>query len=261
VTAWCDGNLLAPDTLPKAVPGRLAPFETMGAAAGLLPLWERHLGRLQATAVRLGLPFAPPPPLRAAAVDLLRQNGHDDGILKLQILPSARSVHVVMTTRSRGAPLSSVVLLPTVVPRLPPDPPGDLKCAPRRFYDAVQAQAQDGGADDGIVVGPDGAVLETSRHNLWLLLEGIWVTPPLDGAVLPGIARGLLLERAAAGGLPCAERRCDLGDLHRAQALAVSNAVYGPRPARLAGSGAPAVAIVDSSLGALWRAAATGSSR
>ncbi|MFY9344594.1 MAG: aminotransferase class IV, partial [Planctomycetota bacterium] len=136
-------------------------------------------------------------------------------------------------------------------------PPADLKSEPRGFYDAVRQQAQDGGADDGIVVAADGAVLETALGNLWLRLDGGWVTPPAAGRILPGIARGLVLAQAAKAGRPVAERACDLGDLQRASALAHSNAVYGVRPACLLGQG-PAVQIVDSELGPLWRAATSG---
>ncbi|MEO6596847.1 MAG: aminotransferase class IV, partial [Planctomycetota bacterium] len=109
-----------------------------------------------------------------------------------------------------------------------------------------------------IVIGRDGAVLETAVGNLWLRLDGAWVTPALDGRVLPGIARSRLLALALRTGLPVAERACDLGDLHRAEALAHSNAVYGPRAAVLVsagGAGAGSVAIVDSELGSLWRSA------
>jgi para-aminobenzoate synthetase/4-amino-4-deoxychorismate lyase len=89
---------------------------------------------------------------------------------------------------------------------------------------------------------------------LWLRIDGTWRTPPLDGRILPGIARAVLLERAAASGLPVAEVPLTLADLHQAQAVAHSNAVYGPRPACLVGERA-AVEIVDSELGALWRQA------
>ncbi len=260
MTAWLDGHFVAPDALPRLPAGAVGPFETMGAHEGAIALWERHLARLQAAAQRLGLPFAPPTDLRGAAAALLLQNGHADDVLRLALVPGRPAVHVVMVTRARAPARQTPMLLPTVVERLADDPPGDLKTAPRRFYDAVLQQAQDGGADDGIVVGADGAVLETALANLWLRLSGVWCTPPLDGRVLPGIARALLLERAAAAGLPVAERSCDLGHLHRAEALAVSNAVHGPRAAGLLGERPPAVALVDSELGRLWQVAPSDSS-
>ncbi len=260
MTIWVDGHFVAPDALPKLAAGKVGPFETMGANHSAIALWDDHLRRLQGAARRLGLPWTPPPDLRATAAELLLQNGHTDDVLRLQLLPGEQALHLVMTTRPRGLHRQFLRLLPTVVARHPNDPPGDLKAAPRRFYDAALQQAQDGGADDGILVGLDGAVLETALANLWLRLDGVWTTPALDGRVLPGIARARLLAAAAAAGVPVAERVCDLGQLERAEALAVSNAVHGPRAAQLQGSQPPAVAIVDSELGRLWQAGAPGSS-
>jgi para-aminobenzoate synthetase / 4-amino-4-deoxychorismate lyase len=250
MTAWCDGQFVAASQVPK--PTAVSPFETMGASRGELPLWERHLRRLAAAAARLRLPFTPAPAWRAAAAEVLRGNGHDDDVLRLQLVARGTAVHVVMTTRQRS-PVKVVQLLPTIVERPANAPPADLKADPRTFHDAVRQQAQDGQADDGIVVAGDGAVLETALGNLWLRLDGQWVTPPLDGRVLPGIARELVLAGAAARGVAVAERVCDLADLHRADALAHSNAVHGVRPATLVGQSA-AVQLVDSELLPLWRA-------
>jgi branched-subunit amino acid aminotransferase/4-amino-4-deoxychorismate lyase len=266
MTIWIDGKLLGGTDVPR--PSAFSPFETMAAQAGQVKLWDRHLARLAAAAERLSLPFRPSmPELRSAAADLLLHNGHGDDVLRLQLVPDGGSVRTVMASRARS-PLSVVKLLPTVVKRPADAPPADLKCEPRRFYDLVRQQAQDGGADDGLVVADDGAVLETALGNLWLLLDGEWVTPPLDGRVMPGIARAALLEQAVLAGVRTAERACGLGDVHRAEALAHSNAVYGPRPAVLLGPaggvgkadsrpvrGPADSVIVAGQLGAVWRSA------
>ncbi len=250
MTVWVDGELRGGGAVPRS--DDVAPFETMGARAGAAPLWDRHLARLAATAHRLGLAFAPSPELRAAATEVLLKNGNADGVLRLSLVPSGGRTQVVLSSRRR-APMRSVKLLPTVVERPAGAPPGDVKAEPRRYYDLVRQQAQDGEADDGLVVGTDGAVLEAALGNLWLRMDGVWITPALDGRVLPGIARAALLERGAARGVAMAERAVTLADLHRATALAHSNAVYGPRPAALLGERA-SVEIVDTELGTLWRA-------
>lgn len=248
MNAWCDGAFVAESALPARTGP--APFETMGALAGGIPLWELHLVRLQAAAVRLGLPWRPPAGLAAAAAELLRSNGHADDVLRLAVVPAGGRVCTVLRSRARS-PVAVVRLLPTVVEPPADAVPWDLKAEPRAFYDAVRQQAQDGGADDGIVVGRDGALLECATGNLWLRIDGTWVTPALDGRVLPGIARGLLLARARAAGLRVVERVCDLGDLHRATALGHSNAVHGLRAAALVDAPAPAPALLRE-LGVLW---------
>ncbi len=251
MTAWVDGAIVGDGQVPRRV--GVAPFETMGAQAGAVSLWHLHLARLQRSCERLVLPFNPPATLRAGAAELLRSNGHDDGVLRCAVVASAAGTHFVMTSRPRS-PVRIVQLLPTIVQRPVAGPPADMKAEPRTFYDAVRQQAQDGQADDGVVVDADGAVLEASMGNLWFLLDGTWVTPALDGRVLPGIARTLLLAAAHKAGMQVEQRGCDLGDLHRAEAIAHSNAVYGPRPAALLLQPA-AVARVDSDLLPLWRSA------
>lgn len=256
MTIWIDGRVLGGNDVPRSK--AIAPFETMAAHGGQAPLWPRHLLRLSAAAQRLGLRFEATPELRSGATEVLLKNGHTDDVLRLSLVPveGSASVQVVLASRQRS-PIKTVKLLPTVVERPDDAPPADLKAEPRRFYDSVLQQAQDGEADDGIVVGMDGALLEAALGSLWLHLDGTWVTPPLDGRVLPGIARAVLLECGASSGLTLVERELSLADLHRADAIAHSNAVYGPRPACLLGERA-AVEIVDNELGSLWRDATRG---
>ncbi len=257
MTIWIDGKLLGGNDVPRSK--AIAPFETMGVSGGVAPLWALHLARLSAAAQQLGLSFEATPELRSGAMEVLLKNGHTDDVLRLSLVPvdgSTASAHVVLASRQRS-PIKTVKLLPTVVERAATAPPADLKAEPRRFYDSVLQQAQDGQADDGIVVGRDGALLETALGNLWLRLDGTWVTPPLDGRVLPGIARAVLLERGASARVALGERELSLSDLHQADAMAHCNAVYGPRPACLVGERA-AVEIVDNELGSLWRDATRG---
>lgn len=257
MTIWVDGKLHGGNDIPRS--RAIAPFETMGATGGAVPLWSRHITRLSTTAQRLGLTFDATPEVRAGATEVLLKNGHTDDVLRLSLVPSegeGAPARVVLASRKRS-PVKVVKLLPTIAERAADAPPGDLKAEPRRFYDTVLQQAQDGEADDGVVVGLDGALLETALGNLWLRLDGTWVTPPLDGRVLPGVARALLLDHAAAGQVAVVEREVALADLHRAEAMAQSNAVYGPRPACLVGGHAD-VSLVDEELGSLWRSAMRG---
>ena len=251
MTVWIDGDLLGGDAVPRG--DGFAPFETMGARGGDVPLWSRHLERLAASAARLEIAFEPAPALRAAAAEVLLKNGHADDVLRLSLVPTGTRAQVVLSSRRRS-PIRVVKLLPTILERPGGAPPADVKAEPRRFYDLVRQQAQDGEADDGIVVGLDGALLETALGNLWLRLDGEWVTPALDGRVLPGVGRAVLLEAAAREGVPCCERALDFADLHRAEAVAHSNAVHGPRPACLVGERAEEE-VVARELGELWRLA------
>lgn len=240
--AWRDGRLVPCEAL---APGVVAPFETMGIVRGALPLWGRHLARLGAAAADLGLVrggLVAPQGLREAVLEEARAHGHD--VVRIELAPDGGASTWRVHTRVRHVLAGPVVLLPTVARRAPGLPPAHLKAMPRSAYDAVLVEARAAGADDGLVIGDDGAVLETALGNLLLRIGAQWVTPALDGRVLPGIARAVLLEQLAAQGERVVERRCDLADLHRATTLVVSNAVHGPRGAVLARVAAKGEAVV-----------------
>jgi branched-subunit amino acid aminotransferase/4-amino-4-deoxychorismate lyase len=143
VTAWVDGKVVADGELPRRA--GVAPFETMGARGGGLPLWDRHLARLRGAVARLGLGWREPASLRAAALDLLRANDRADGVLRLAVVPTAHGVSTALVVRAKS-PVQVVKLLPTVVERPADAPPGDLKAEPRGYYDEVRQQAQDASA-------------------------------------------------------------------------------------------------------------------
>jgi D-alanine transaminase len=66
-----------------------------------------------------------------------------------------------------------------------------------------QAVAQ--GAADTILV-RDGYLTEAVASNVFLVHAGVLLTPRKDQRILPGITRELILELAAANGIPCEEK-------------------------------------------------------
>lgn len=233
-------------------------FETMGVFGGELRLWDRHVARISASMRAHGDEEPIDAELLAQAKTQLSAAQRHDVLTLERVLPTDASAGLtLLRTRSRtSSPWARALgdehvrLLPTVARRAESELPAHHKARPRTFYDRVFQEARAGGADDGLVLARDGAVLETSVGNVWLLLDTVWTTPPLDGRVLPGIARSLLLERARKEGIPTAERPCYLPDLHRADAICLSNAAFGVVPAGLVGSGEVEL---HSSLRRLWR--------
>ncbi|MFL6719754.1 MAG: aminotransferase class IV, partial [Burkholderiaceae bacterium] len=71
--------------------------------------------------------------------------------------------------------------------------------------------------------------------NVFLLLDGQWLTPPLDAGVLPGVMRGVLLDDPA---WRPREARLTLADLRRAGQVVVCNALRGALRAHIAGEAA-----------------------
>lgn len=79
---------------------------------------------------------------------------------------------------------------------------------------AFQA-ARDMGADDAILV-RDGVAIEGAHQNLWAVFDGVAVTHPVTGHILPGISRAVLLEEAHAAGIRVEERPIQVEELAHA---------------------------------------------
>jgi branched-chain amino acid aminotransferase len=241
VTVWLNGAPIPADTAridPSDRGFTLADglFETIRIVGGR-PSWrDRHLARLRAGAALLGIPVPFDDPTLSAALDtVLSANAVHHGSARLTLTrgPAPRGL--------LPSPDPRPTLLITATPGLPPVTPvhAVLSLATRRnqhsplsrikslaYLDAILArrEAADRGADDAILLDTDGHVAEASAANLFVLSNGVLATPPVSDGALPGIARGLILERCAA-----TERSLSPTDLHTADAVFLTNAL-GLRP-------------------------------
>ncbi len=81
----------------------------------------------------------------------------------------------------------------------------------------ARRQARAEGADDALLTDADDNVLEAASANLFAVIHGVLVTPAVDGSILPGVTRQVVLEVARSEGLVVAERPIHLKDLQRAR--------------------------------------------
>jgi 3-deoxy-7-phosphoheptulonate synthase len=75
-------------------------------------------------------------------------------------------------------------------------------------------------------------VLEASRGNLFVVLDGSLVTPPADGRILPGVTRRRVLLLAAALDTPVREEAVPFDRLAGAAGMFLTGAVRGVEPVR-----------------------------
>lgn len=95
------------------------------------------------------------------------------------------------------------------------------------FDDAHRA-----GADEALLCNPSGNLCEGAFSNLFAVLDGVLVTPPLEEGPLAGAARARLLALVASAGIACDERPIPMARLQEATELIVSNALIGIAPVR-----------------------------
>jgi D-alanine transaminase len=68
----------------------------------------------------------------------------------------------------------------------------------------LRQQAVDAGSAEAILIN-DGLAIEGAASNLFIVKNGVVITPPNSNALLPGITRDLVLELAAGNTIPCRE--------------------------------------------------------
>lgn len=242
-SAWCDGVRIEAPTAPLREPHL---FETIGRFGVGLPLWPRHLRRLRESLAALGWFGEPPGGLRDAALALLDE--HADDVVRVAAVRDGRRLRWLVTTRRRNAEAPPLPVCWASAPR--PGGAAHHKRAPRDWLEAERQIARAAGAHDALVWRGELA-LEATAYNLWVAVDGELRTPPLDGGCLPGVARAVLLEGLATAGNPAVEAPVARAAVARG-AVFLSNAVYGPRPAALAGAPASPPSPWAERLAAAW---------
>jgi branched-chain amino acid aminotransferase len=81
------------------------------------------------------------------------------------------------------------------------------------------ADAQEAGFDEAILLTHDGHVSEGSAANLFLVMNGKIITPPVADDILVGITRNAVMELADKLRIPVAERRVDRTELYVADEI------------------------------------------
>lgn len=84
----------------------------------------------------------------------------------------------------------------------------------------AKSEAVQNGFDEAIFLDTRGYVCEGSAENIFLVRDGVLLTPPVSASVLEGVTRRSVLELAKAEGIPCEER-----DIARAE-LYVADEVF-----------------------------------
>jgi para-aminobenzoate synthetase/4-amino-4-deoxychorismate lyase len=201
-------------------------FETMHAESSGCRLLERHLERLQASADYFGFKFD-----RTAASGAVTQAcaalAHGAHRMRLALLQDGA---ISVVTAPLAALAEPVGLLVASDMTRADDVFLRHKSSMRARYDAAWRDAEAQGGFDTLFFNDHGELTEGGRSNVFIRLDGRWLTPPLASGVLPGVMRSELLADPAWSARECVITR-DM--LEAASEVVVCNALRGPLKARL----------------------------
>ena len=216
---WLDGQLVPADEAGVSPfdHGLLVGdgvFETLRVYGGVPFAWSRHHQRLVRSAGGLGLTAPGSQELRAAVDDVLAANGVTEGRVRLTITGGPSPLG---SERGDGPPTVIVMSAPAT-----PWPAAvDVVIAPwsRNERGAVAglkttsyaenvralAYARERDAGEAIFLNTRGEVCEATGSNVFVIREGVVLTPPADAGCLLGVTRALVLELCAEHGMPVVE--------------------------------------------------------
>lgn len=238
---WVEGRIVADDALRISVLDRtfehgLGLFETLRTWNRRPSLLPRHLDRLTRSARELRIPVDPD---RLPTTDdvraLLDSDGREGDAMLRITLSGGTSESAGSTLWMRSAPL------PPATPeggfRLGPAGPAredrlagykSLNYWPNRL---LHENSRVQGFDECLTVDPAGAIREGSRTNLFIVVQGDLMTPPADGRIVPGIMRGVIVERAPGLRIAVEEIMLNLFDRRiQPEEVFLTNAVRGVVP-------------------------------
>lgn len=227
-----------------------AAFETLRAYAGDLFEWEAHVDRLAGTCEAIGLDHAiGDGELRARVDETLAANGLADAYVRLSITRGVQPGK--LTPRTAVEPTVVVIVAPlphggpdgesvwdgparvTVADtRRVPDAALPARAKTHNYLNGILArlECRETGADEAIMLDANGALTEGATSNLFFVSDGVLRTPALDGPVLPGVTRAIVLDLARESAIPVEEDTYAVEELLEADETFLTNTTWEIRP-------------------------------
>lgn len=196
---------------------------------------EAHLERLADSAAALDLdPAWEGGESRRALARLLDRAGLDDALARLFLTGASdpgetRRLAWVEPVPIRSRPDTPAWRLAVHPGRLLPYAPG-VKHAGRLAHARARRTAIASGADDAVLVHPDGWVLEGTTSNLFFFEADTLHTPEPGCGILPGITRDVVLELAPGCGFRTVEGRYPVSVVEAAEECFLTFTSAGVKP-------------------------------
>ncbi len=221
-------------------------FRTMRVHAGHILHWQRHYQKLQQDSAALGITCPQSALLSDELQRLIQQQ--PEGVAKIILtrglqtargyaLPSyiipTRIVSIMLAPNypdhfySRGIKLRVCELRLGHQPRL-----AGIKHLNRLENVLAAAEWSDADIAEGVLLDTAGNVIAGTRSNLFMVRDGVLLTPDLSRCGVAGVQRDRVMEWAIKHGVPCHIERFGLPELLAADEMFLVNSVIGLWPVR-----------------------------
>jgi branched-chain amino acid aminotransferase len=248
-------------------------YEVVRTCEGVPFAMPEHLERLGRSAQRLGIRL----PARDALVREVRRTlqaaGHGESYCRIVVTRGSGPITLDPTTA--GEPLTVILVKPyepfpdwtyergirVAIPQIRRTSPTSLDPAIKsgNYLNSVLAlgEARAAGCDDALMLDAEGHVAEATSSNLFIVADDVVSTPALEGGLLAGVTRGILIELMRQHGIRCAERAISVQEVLGADEAMLTSTLRDVQPVtevagRRIGDGVPGP--VTKRLGALLRA-------
>jgi aminodeoxychorismate lyase len=212
-------------------------FETIRVSGARPFLWDEHIARLErgAAFLKIQVPF-PADVLQKHAEVLIQRNQLPEALLRLTLSRGigprgysprgavkprlVMSMHPFPATDSACPAQWSLV---TASVRLPAaEPLAQFKTCNKLAQIMARSEADAAGVQESLLLNTDGFVVEASSSNLFWIIGGNVITPPLMSGVLAGVTRAMVLELCQGLGIATQEGTIRPEELAKAEGVFLS---------------------------------------
>ena len=218
-------------------------FETVAVRDGRLELWSAHIRRLQRGCERLG--FSAPDPELLAGEALRLAHSRERGVLK--IIVSRGSGGRGYRPPKNPSPTRLLSLHPWpewpdercsqgIQARICAIPLGrnpwlaGIKHLNRLEQVLARGEWSDQDIAEGVMLDTEGWLIEGTMSNLFMVRDGILLTPDLSHCGVAGIMRGVVMDVARQQDVRCVTGHFTVRDLAAADEVFLTNSIIGIWP-------------------------------
>lgn len=229
--SWVDGRIVAAGEPAVGAEDLgftlgLAVYDGMLLEFGCRAFEAQHCARLGEAARSLGIAWPTPVPLERALDEYTEVLGEEGPLLLRTTLSRGLGGESTLVLSARAVdpwPEPGVSVMVAAGAKVAASELEQLKSTNRLRNVLAREAAREVGAWEALLTTEEGEFTEGTISNLFCVIGGELVTPPVERGLLPGIVRGELMAELAARGEACVERRLEGSDLEASSEVFLTN--------------------------------------